>query len=122
MSETFVVKLSYKGKSASLDGILYNTTAADLLSKARTSLQVEDDTILRLIFKGKTIAQDMLENDSDNVNNNDHPAFDEGTKIPKGGAKVIVMGSAVTGIQKIQSLRSDPLMRGMEKELLSSRH
>lgn len=113
----FVVKFSYKGKAISVNDISHETTAAALLAAARTSFQVDDDdTILRLIFKGKTIAQDAVVDNDNNVNESNHPAFQDGVKIPKSGAKVMVMGSATTNIQKLNSLRSDPLMRGFDDE------
>eukprot|EP00585_Thalassiosira_rotula_P012244 CAMPEP_0196130374 /NCGR_PEP_ID=MMETSP0910-20130528/771_1 /TAXON_ID=49265 /ORGANISM="Thalassiosira rotula, Strain GSO102" /LENGTH=451 /DNA_ID=CAMNT_0041389669 /DNA_START=361 /DNA_END=1716 /DNA_ORIENTATION=+ len=127
MSENFTVKFSYKGKSNSMDNVSYHTTATELLDEVRNSFQVDDDIILRLIFKGKTIAQESVVEDDDNsmevdgdATNNDsnaHPAFQpETTKIPKSKIlKVIVMGSATTtNIQKLNSLRSDPLMRGFD--------
>jgi len=125
MSEKFTVKFSYRGESNSIDNVSHQTTATELLNEVRNSFQVDDDIILRLIFKGKTIAQesmvedkDSMEVDGDAVNdNNAHPAFQpETTKIPKSKPlKVIVMGSATTtNIQKLNSLRSDPLMRGFD--------
>jgi len=116
--QQFAVKFSHKGKSITVTNISHQTTAAALLAEVRTSFQVDDDVILRLIFKGKTIAQETLVGATDvaDVDRNNHAAFPEGTKIPKSGAKVIVMGSAATGIQKLNSLRSDPLMRGFEDE------
>ncbi|KAL9187663.1 hypothetical protein ACHAXT_006041 [Thalassiosira profunda] len=114
MDCAFTVKLSYKGKSASLDGISHQTTAAELLAEARRALAVDDDTILRLLFKGKTVAQETVDGaPSEDAN---EPAFPEGTKIPKSGAKVIVMGTAATGLEKLNSQRSDPLMRGFDDE------
>lgn len=120
---TFTVKLSYKGKSIAIENITHETTAADLLSKARTSFSVDDDVILRLISKGKTIAQETIQNTCSCANHggvdggNGHAAFPEGTKIPKSGAKAIVMGSATaSGIKRLNSLRSDPLMRGFDDE------
>eukprot|EP00580_Thalassiosira_gravida_P002846 CAMPEP_0201605280 /NCGR_PEP_ID=MMETSP0492-20130828/5152_1 /ASSEMBLY_ACC=CAM_ASM_000837 /TAXON_ID=420259 /ORGANISM="Thalassiosira gravida, Strain GMp14c1" /LENGTH=445 /DNA_ID=CAMNT_0048069495 /DNA_START=265 /DNA_END=1602 /DNA_ORIENTATION=+ len=125
MSEKFTVKFSYKGKSNSIDNISHKTTATELLKEVRNSFQVDDDIILRLIFKGKTIAQesimedkDVMEVDGDATNDtNAHPAFQpETTKIPKSKTlKVIVMGSATTTtIRKLNSLRSDPLTRGFD--------
>mmetsp|Transcript_9751 Transcript_9751/g.23865 ORF Transcript_9751/g.23865 Transcript_9751/m.23865 type:complete len:106 (-) Transcript_9751:66-383(-) len=104
MNESFTVKFSYKGKSVAVEDISRGTSASVLLAEARASFNVDDDVILRLIFKGKTIAQDIMDDDDGAVdndgNNNNHPAFRTGTKIPKGGAKVIVMGSATaTGIR-----------------------
>ena len=97
--QQFAVKFSHKGKSITANNISHQTTAAALLAEVRTSFQVDDDVILRLIFKGKTIAQETIDDGAtaDDVYRNTHAAFPEGTKIPKSGAKVIVMGSAATG-------------------------
>eukprot|EP00578_Thalassiosira_sp_NH16_P010960 CAMPEP_0181125786 /NCGR_PEP_ID=MMETSP1071-20121207/27249_1 /TAXON_ID=35127 /ORGANISM="Thalassiosira sp., Strain NH16" /LENGTH=431 /DNA_ID=CAMNT_0023211279 /DNA_START=267 /DNA_END=1562 /DNA_ORIENTATION=- len=127
MNESFTVKFSYKGKSVAVEDISRGTSASVLLAEARASFNVDDDVILRLIFKGKTIAQDIMDDDDGAVdndgNNNNHPAFRTGTKIPKGGAKVIVMGSATArGIRHLNSLRSDPLMRGFEDERQSDKN
>ena len=117
---TFTVKFSYKGKSISVDNISYETTASDLLSKARSSYQdIDDDIILRLIFKGKTIAQETVNDAPTNGDDimNQQPAFSTNIKIPKNGAKVIIMGSTTsTAIQHLNSLKSDPLMRGFDAE------
>lgn len=127
--ESFSIKFSYKGNSITVDDVSYQTTAATLLSAVRSSFEVDNDVILRLIFKGKTIAQDdettiMLDNGNGSVAianenaNQQQPVFQEGTiKIPKsGGIKVIVMGSAASGIQKLNAQRSDPLMRGFDDD------
>ena len=124
MSEHFTVKFSYKGKSITVDDVSFQSTAANLLAKVRSSFEVDNDTILRLIFKGKTIAQERMDDGNSTAvgtGNNDHPAFLEGTKIPKSVAKVIVMGSAASNIQQLNSLKSDPLMRGFDDEKPSSR-
>ena len=117
---TFTVKFSYKGKSISVDNISYETTSSDLLSKARSSYQdIDDDIILRLIFKGKTIAQETVNDAPTNGDDiNQQPAFSSNIKIPKSGiAKVIIMGSTTsTAIQQLNSLKSDPLMRGFDDE------
>ena len=118
---TFTVKFSYKGKSISVDNISYETTTSDLLSKARSSYQdIDDDIILRLIFKGKTIAQETVNDAPTNGDDimNQQPAFSANIKIPKSGiAKVIIMGSTTSSaIQQLNSLKSDPLMRGFDEE------
>ena len=119
---SFTVKFSYKGKSISVDDIpQHTTTAANLLSAARSTFNVDDDIILRLIFKGKTIAQDTVIHDNNNTtatNNNDQLAFPTDIQIPKSNTiKVIIMGSTTTqSIQQLNSLRSDPLMRGFDEE------
>jgi len=120
ITTTFTVKFSYKGKSISVENISYETTASDLLSKARSSYQdIDDDIILRLIFKGKTIAQETVNSTNDNdADINQQPAFSSNIKVPKSGiAKVIIMGSTTsTAIQQLNSLKSDPLMRGFDEE------
>jgi len=116
---TFTVKFSYKGKSISVENISYETNASDLLSKARSSYQdIDDDIILRLIFKGKTIAQETVNSTNDNdADINQQPAFSSSIKVPKSGAKVIIMGSTTSSaIQHLNSLKSDPLMRGFDEE------
>lgn len=119
-SEEFTVKFSYKGKSTTVECIRHETTATQLIQHARQSFEVDDDTILRLLFKGKTIAQETLE-DSENTTNR-QPVFPSNIKIPKSGAKVIVMGTAASGINKLNSQRSDPLMRGFEEETRKRSH
>jgi len=120
ITTTFTVKFSYKGKSISVENISYETTASDLLSKARSSYQeIDDDIILRLIFKGKTIAQETVNDAPTNGDDmNEQLAFSSNIKIPKSGiAKVIIMGSTTSsGIQQLNSLKSDPLMRGFDEE------
>ena len=123
---TFTIKFSYKGQTATIDNISLKTiTAADLLTKARSSFDIANDIILRLIFKGKTIAQETVAADDDHedgtttIINNSHPAFQQpDIKIPKNNTlKIIVMGSTTaSNIQQLNALKSDPLMRGFEDE------
>ena len=119
----FTIKFSYKGQTATIDNIsLEATTSSDLLSKARASFDVANDIILRLIFKGKTIAQETIPTDHEDdttIINNNHPAFQQlDIKIPKNNTlKIIVMGSTTaSNIQQLNALKSDPLMRGFEDE------
>jgi hypothetical protein len=123
---TFAVNFTQLGKqSVVVAGISHSTTAAELLALARSSLEVSDDAILRLICSGKTIAQDrnnytisdVVDNDDDNKDSNADLAFPTGTKIPKSGiVKVVVIGGATktNSIQTLNSQRSDPLMRGFD--------
>lgn len=89
MSE-FTVKLSYKGKSAYVDEITLDITAAQLLAKVRESFKIEKGVILHLVYKGAKIAQEVME-DGDIVTYA-HPAFPPGTKVGRMGAKVTVVG------------------------------
>ena len=106
---TFSVTFSFKGKTASVTEISYETTKATLLSLARKHLDVSDDIILKLLYKGKIIAQDT------NSDAADEPAFSQDVKISNNTAKVIVMGTAAKGIEVLNSQRSDPLLRGFDQ-------
>lgn len=122
---TMNVKFSFKGK-------VENATAPDNISKselialARKSLRIEvdDDIVLKLIFKGKTIAQEsVISSDydtttvmTDEASPPSPPAFPDGVKIPNGGAKVVVIGTTAKNIKNMNSMKSDPLMRGFEDE------
>lgn len=122
---TFTIKFSYKGQTATIDNISLKTiTAADLLTKARSSFDIANDIILRLIFS-KTIAQETIavddasEDGTPTIINNNHPAFQQpDIKISKNNTlKIIVMGSTTaSNIQQLNALKSDPLMRGFEDE------
>jgi hypothetical protein len=121
---SFAINFTQLGKqSVVVDGISHSLTAADLLALARSSLEVSNNAILRLICGGKTIAQDKtIDINADDANpknghDNTNLAFPPGTKIPKNGiVKIVVMGSTTTSnsIQTLNSQRSDPLMRGFD--------
>mmetsp|Transcript_17650 Transcript_17650/g.36864 ORF Transcript_17650/g.36864 Transcript_17650/m.36864 type:complete len:443 (-) Transcript_17650:177-1505(-) len=115
------IKLSYKGKSATLTDIPRRISSRDLLAMARSSFPLGDvdGTLFKLLFKGKIIAQDdaavTTTNASTNANNDDpQPAFPEGITIPNGGAKVILMATSSQRVQTLNSLRSDPTLRGFD--------
>ena len=110
---TFSVTLSYKGNSVAVPNISHETTNADLLFIARDNLRVADGILLKLLYRGKIIAQDATSDTRLNI----EPAFSRDTKIPSTGAKVIVMGTEAKGIQILNAGRSDPLMRGFDDEL-----
>ncbi|KAL3817776.1 hypothetical protein ACHAXA_002420 [Cyclostephanos tholiformis] len=133
---SFSVKFSHRGKSVIVNGISRSITPSDLLLAARTSHGIrtkdgnddddhddghgeeknDDVVLLRLIYKGKTIAREVgLHGD---VDDDDHPAFPPGTNAPRGGgiANVMIVGSATTEskVREINSSRSDPLIRGFD--------
>ena len=110
------VKFSFKGRTETVTAP-ESISSSDLLALARTSLHIDDDIVLKLIFKGKTIASSATAAADDDEGSK--RAFPEGVKIPKGGAKVIVMGTMTSGISTLNSMRSDPLMRGFDDEKLS---
>lgn len=112
------VKFSFKGKSETVDAA-EDISSSALLTLARESLQIDDDIILKLLFKGKTIAQQHLPGSSV-AEEDTRRAFPEGVKIPKGGAKVFVMGTVTSGIKTLNSMQSDPLMRGFDEEKLKN--
>jgi hypothetical protein len=110
-----------KGKTETTVTAPKSISSSALIALARETLQIDDDIILKLIFKGKTIAQERASNDSTTEVSGEEstPAFPNGVKIPNGGAKVIVMGTLTSGIKSLNAMRSDPLMRGFEEEKLS---
>jgi len=115
------VKFSFKGRSETVTAPESISSSA-LLALARKALQIDDDIVLKLIFKGKTIAQQNVpSNGSSTADEDSKRAFPEGVKIPKSGAKVIVMGTMTSGIATLNSMRSDPLMRGFDEEKLVSK-
>lgn len=104
----FSVILSYKGKTVPIPDISHVTTKENLLSLARHHLEVGDDVLLKLLYKGTIIGQDRA------AETQDKPAFPLDAKIPSTGAKVIVMGTEARGVEILNSGRSDPLMRGFD--------
>lgn len=116
---SFEVKFSYKGKTCSAGGVVTReATPSQLLAMCRQALEIEEDVILRLVAKGKTLAQENQSSDAGDARSSadEQPAFPPSMKIPKGGAKIIVMGSKAEGIEKLNAQRSDPLMRGFDDE------
>lgn len=96
---SFEVKFSYKGKTSSAGGVTRETTQSQMLAICRQALDIEEDVILRLVAKGKTLAR---ENQGDARSTTDEqPAFPPSIKIPNGGAKIIVMGSKAQLIEKL---------------------
>jgi hypothetical protein len=102
------VTFSFKGKTANVSNIPRETTKTALLSLARQHLEVGDGILLKLLYKGKIIAQDA-------VAANHEPAFSQDAKIQNNGVKVIVMGTEAKGIEALNSQKSDPLMRGFDE-------
>ena len=113
---SFEVKFSYRGKNCNAEGVTRETTQSQLLALCREALEIDEDVVLRLVAKGKTLAQ---ENQLGDAAADEQPAFPPSIKIPKGGAKIIVMGSKAEGIEKLNAQRSDPLMRGFDDERLA---
>jgi hypothetical protein len=131
----FTIKFSHKGAIATVENIDAGTiTAHALLEIARSSLDSiihsdQDDVVLRLIYKGKTIAREGNDstimtaaaatmNDDDNVMMiNNRPAFSPDMTLPKDNIlKIIVMSAPVSEIRKLNSSRSDPTIRGFDDE------
>lgn len=113
------ITFSFKSRSEPATA-LESISSSALLALARKTLQIDDDNNiqLKLIFKGKTIAQTNGSYAADE-DENSTPAFPEGVKITNSGAKVIVMGTMTSGIETLNSMRSDPLMRGFDDEKLT---
>jgi hypothetical protein len=130
----FTIKFSHKGAIATVENIDARTiTAHALLEIARSSLDSiihsdQDDVVLRLIYKGKTIAREGNDGtimaaaastmNNDNVMMMDNrPAFSPDMTLPKDNIlKIIVMSAPVSEIRKLNSSRSDPTIRGFDDE------
>ena len=66
-SDSFTATFSYKGQSATETDISHQTTKSQLLSLARNTLQVSDGVLIKLLFKGKIIAQDVMATDATKI-------------------------------------------------------
>ena len=104
------IVFSYKGKTATVTDVSPESTKEELLGLARQHLEIKEDILLKLLHKGKIVAQDSIEN-THQVN--DQPAFSQPNKSQ---LKIIVMGTQVQGVQILNSGRSDPLLRGFDDE------
>jgi len=123
----FTIKFSHRGEVASVDNVDARTISAkSLLALARSSLdsitlaQHEHDdceVVLRLIYKGKTIARECDVNTTDT-----RPAFSPDMTLSKDNLlKVVVMSAPVSEIRELNSSRSDPLIRGFDDERKSNK-
>lgn len=123
----FTIKFSHRGEVASVDNVDVRTISAKaLLALARSSLDIitlaqhehdDRDVVLRLIYKGKTIAREGDVNTTDN-----RPAFSPDMTLSKDNLlKVIVMSAPVSEIRELNSSRSDPLIRGFDDERQSNK-
>ena len=104
------IVFSYKGKTVTVPDVSPESTKEELLRLARQHLEISDDILLKLLHKGKIIAQDSMENTSEA---NHQSAF---TPPTKSQLKIIVIGTQVQGVQILNSCRSDPLLRGFDDE------
>ena len=75
------------------------------------------EVVLRLIYKGKTIARECDVNTTDT-----RPAFSPDMTLSKDNLlKVVVMSAPVSEIRELNSSRSDPLIRGFDDERKSNK-
>lgn len=101
---SFSVNLSYQGKTVLVENIPTTTSGHDFHSLAMDALQLSpEETVLKLLFKGKRIPEDEAS-----------PAFDKAptTKTPK----ILVVASARTSVEELNSKKQDPTIRGFDQE------
>ena len=116
------ITCSYRGKSSPppID-IPREVTSDELVSLARQQFDIiadDEDILLKLLYKGKVIAQSNNNNNNDDDGAISHPflAANETNVKFKSPLKIIVMGTQLRSIDKLNSQRSDPLMRGFDHE------
>lgn len=112
-SSSFEVRLSLKGKQKSLT-IIAPIAKSHLLNLTREKFDLNADASLKLLCKGKVIANTADIND-DTANSNANLAFMERPKGKKALLIMIMLTDAGT-VQQIQTQKSDPLIRGFHNE------
>jgi hypothetical protein len=107
VSEGFKIKLAFRGRTETVS-VSGGTTASELADAARAAFpdELSDPSIaLKLISRGKQLGK----------HSPDEIVFQEG-RGSKATSKVVVMASSSSAVLKLNSGRSDPLMRGFDNE------
>jgi len=102
----FDVNLTFEGRTAIIPSVTNQTTASELLEKAASALDLSNASV-KLLHKGKVLGMDGP----------DSLAFPKGAKGNK--VKVLVMATNRQDVTSLNSMRSDPLMRGLDDETAS---
>lgn len=100
---SFLINLSFQGKTVALTDVTTSTTGTDLHRMALVAFSMEDGASLKLLYKGKRLDQ---EDDTS-------PIF---KVVPKKAPKILVMATSSSQISDLQSKRSDPTIRGFDQE------
>jgi len=131
--ETMSVKFLFKGKSVTKSNVSKNISVDELTESVRKEFDLDKNSSssIKLLYKGKVLGIRNNTNNNNNDNNNNGKrnestsnratmtgavsAFPSGVK---GSllAKVLVMASNREEVEKVQSRRSDPTIRGFENE------
>lgn len=99
------VTLSFKGQNVTLENLSTSTTGTDLYEQTRKVFSIPETTELKLLFKGKKVGLE------------DHIFTSVPTQTKKKTPpKIMVMATSSSTISHIASQRSDPLIRGFDKE------
>jgi len=101
---SFSVQLSHQGKMVPLTNITTSTSGAELHAMVYEALELSRDaSTLKLLLKGKRIDPD----------DNTTAVF---LKAPTKPPKILVMSSAKTSVDELNSRQQDPLLRGFDQE------
>lgn len=107
MSEV-AIALSFQGKVTSLEGVTPKTTGQELYARALHALNLSDETSLKILVKGKRLADD------------ENPCGLEVGSSRK-PLKLLVMATSAVVVADLASKRSDPTIRGFDQEEQSKR-
>lgn len=100
---SFPAILSFQGKTHTIE-VNTTTTVSELLEQVKQECQLEHDHAVKVLYNGKMLRIDNKNSSSDVV----FP------KLLSKPPKLLVIASSRNAVQKIQSKRSDPTIRGFE--------
>eukprot|EP00586_Coscinodiscus_wailesii_P020318 CAMPEP_0172500164 /NCGR_PEP_ID=MMETSP1066-20121228/135286_1 /TAXON_ID=671091 /ORGANISM="Coscinodiscus wailesii, Strain CCMP2513" /LENGTH=389 /DNA_ID=CAMNT_0013274267 /DNA_START=15 /DNA_END=1184 /DNA_ORIENTATION=+ len=106
-TKTFDIKLSFKGKTATIPNNQSSITVGEINELVRNEFNLSDNVALKLLHKGKVISQTSIPNAS-------QQAFPKG--ITTKSAKIMVMATSDEKVTELNSSHSDPTIRGFENE------
>eukprot|EP00592_Proboscia_alata_P004302 CAMPEP_0194375604 /NCGR_PEP_ID=MMETSP0174-20130528/24148_1 /TAXON_ID=216777 /ORGANISM="Proboscia alata, Strain PI-D3" /LENGTH=419 /DNA_ID=CAMNT_0039155923 /DNA_START=101 /DNA_END=1356 /DNA_ORIENTATION=+ len=117
------VDFIFKGKSSTME-LNVSTSVSDIYNRARIAFDLPDNTILKLLYRGKVIGGGGTANKGSGgnkscsccstVTHNEHLflAFPDGVKTTTKPAKVLVMATRGETVTELNNKRSDPTIRG----------
>ena len=100
--KTFLVHLSFKGKTIPIQ-VHPTITAGELIERARQAVDADEETELKLLWKGKRL-QGRGAVFAFPVSSN--------TKTPK----IMILATQAASVHQLNSQRSDPTIRGFDQE------
>jgi hypothetical protein len=99
MAEPFPIHLLYRGDVVTME-VTVETTGTRLVALARSNLIIQDETSLKLLYKGKQLEGPI-------------PVF---SFPPHKTPKILVLATQNTAVSDLNSKRSDPTIRGFDNE------